>query len=468
MTTNVLNEVSKQAETRAMDELFDRLFPLCRSITGPGLRQTLDILNEYMPLQRFSTPSGTRIFDWEVPKEWRIREAWLKGPDGEKIIDFSDSNLHVINYSGPINARLSLEELRPHLHTIPHLPEATPYVISYYKRRWGFCLPYRIYENLPEEGEYHAYIDSEFVNGELTTAHAILPGKTDKEILISSYVCHPSLANNELSGPITAAFLYRRLARWKKRRFTYRFVFAPETIGSIAYLHRFGKELKEKLYTGLVLTCVGGKRENGELFPLSYKQSRRENAPLDKMVAHLTAKQGWAGEIRPFTPLHGSDERQYCSPGFNLPVGQIARAVYGTYQQYHNSLDTKEFMTIEALQHTVDELERLFMALEMDGYYVNTKPYGEVKLDKHNLYPDMNAPSVWGRSSNTILDGRTLLNHVLMILNYSDGQHTLQEIAERYGCTITDMVGVVEVLQEKGLLKGPYFEKQELEDYGEE
>lgn len=456
---------SKQGEHAAMDQLFDRLFPICRSITGPGLRQTLSILGEYLPLHVFGTPTGTQVFDWEIPKEWHIREAWLKGPDGQKVVDFTNSNLHVLNYSTPVNQKLTMEELRPHLHTLSHLPAATPYVTSYYKPRWGFCLPYEQYKQLPEEGQYHAYIDSELVDGELNVAHAILPGESEREILISSYVCHPSLANNELSGPITAAFLYQRLAKWKKRRFTYRFVFVPETIGSITYLHRFGLELKKKLHAGLVLTCVGGKRENGETVPLSYKKSRRGNSPIDEIVQHLFHRQVLSGGVRPFTPIHGSDERQYCSPGFNLPVGQMSRFVYGTYAGYHNSLDTKEFMTITALQQTLDELEQVLLALELDGYYVNMRPYGEVKLDRHNLYPDMNSPNLWGRSSNTVVDGRTLLNQVLTVLNYADGTYTLREVAEACGSNVLDLRTVVEVLQEKGLLKGPYFERQELENH---
>lgn len=457
------NRMTRQDELKQMELLFDRLFPICRSITGPGLRKSLAILSEYLPLEIFSTQTGTKVFDWEIPQEWHIREAWLKGPDGKKIIDFSNSNLHVINYTEPVNRKIMFEELEPHLYTLPHLPDAIPYVISYYKKRWGFCLPHRVYEQLPKKGEYHAYIDADFTEGELNTAHAILPGETEEEVLISSYVCHPSLANNELSGPITAAFLYRRLAQWKKRRFTYRFVFVPETIGSVAYLYKFGKELKRKLHGGLVLTCIGGKGSNGEQLPLSYKQSRQEQSPIDKIVTHLFEKEKLLGNVRPFTPLFGSDERQYCSPGFNLPVGQMARAVYGAYQGYHNSLDTKEFMTIEALQQSVDELEQLFQALELDGYYVNQNPYGEVKLDKRNLYPDMNGPSVWGRSNNTVLDGRTLLNYVLMVLNYTDGKHTLAQIADKYGCSLFELEQVVHILKEQGLLTGPFSTEQELE-----
>jgi len=439
-------------EYAEMDALFDRLFPICRSITGPGLRETLSILGEYLPLDLFGVPSGTQVFDWTIPLEWRIREAWLAGPDGRKIVDFADHNLHVVNYSAPIDRKLPLEELKPHLHSIPHLPGAIPYVTSYYKERWGFCLPHAVLEKL-EPGEYHAYIDSEFVSGELNYAHAVLPGKSEREILISTYVCHPSLANNELSGPLVAAFLYRRLAAWPSREFTYRFVFVPETIGSIAYLSRFGDTLRERVYAGLVLTCLGGPH------PLSYKMSRRGDAPIDKTVAKLFRSGEISGEIRPFTPAYGSDERQYCSPGFNLPVGQLARSVYGTYEGYHNSLDDKSFMTIEALVRSLDETEKILRALELDGYYRNRYPYGEIKLDKHGLYPDMNAPSTAGLSGNDLRDNRLRLNRILHVLNYSDGTYSLADIADKCGCGLLELEEIVAILKDKGVLEGPFREQ---------
>ncbi|WP_248929440.1 DUF4910 domain-containing protein [Paenibacillus hamazuiensis] len=435
-----------------MDELFDRLFPICRSITGPGLRETLSILSEYLPLEQLGEPTGSSVFDWTIPKEWRIREAWVKGPDGSTIIDFKKSNLHVLNYSIPVNRKMGLDELKEHLYSLPHMPEAIPYVTSYYKERWGFCLPHRQLEQL-EPGTYHAYIDSELADGELNFGHAILPGESNKEILISTYVCHPSLANNELSGPVTAAFLYRRLAAWTKRRFTYRFVFVPETIGSITYLHRFGKHLKEKLHTGLVLTCLGGAQHR-----LSYKMSRRGNVPTDRLVQHLFRLQALQGDIRGFTPINGSDERQYCSPGFNLPVGQMSRMVYNCYPGYHNSFDTKETMTIEALQQSVDELEQLLRAIELDGYYVNQNPYGEVKLDKHDLYPDLNSPLNGVYSSNNVADNRVQLDRILVMLNYCDGEHSLLDIADKCGCSILQLEPIVRILKEKQLLQGPYLE----------
>ncbi|MNW42973.1 hypothetical protein D3C74_201590 [compost metagenome] len=446
---------SLNEEILRMDRLFDQLFPICRSITGPGLRETLEILSEYIPLEHFSLASGTQAFDWKIPQEWIIRNAILKGPDGEVIADFMEHNLHVINYSEPIDNELELEELQHHLFSIPSLPEAIPYVTSYYKKRWGFCIPHKKREEL-KPGKYHALIDSEFVDGGINFSHAVLPGKSDKEILISSYVCHPSLANNELSGPISSTFLYERLAE-KPRRFTYRFVFVPETIGSISYLYKFGDDLRQKLHAGLVLTCLGGNES------LSYKKSRRGNSPTDLMWEHLVQYKEIHGDTRSFTPVNGSDERQYCSPGFNLPVGQMSRTVYATYPGYHNSLDTKEFMTIESLHESVNELEKLIEALEWDGYYVNTSPYGEVKLDKHGLYPDINAPGKTGLfSSNDLNDQRVQLSRILTILNYSDGQHTLREIANQCECSILQIIPIMELLLSKSIVTGPFEDRQEL------
>lgn len=445
----------KISELNEMDRLFDRLFPICRSITGPGVRETIAILREYLPLEQFAVPTGMKVFDWEVPREWRIRGAWLKGPDGEIIVDFKEHNLHVVNYSVPVNQKLSLEELKEHLYSVPHLPDAIPYVISYYKERWGFCLPHNVLEKLGP-GQYHAYVDSELVQGELNYAHVVLPGESDQEVMFSSYICHPSMANNELSGPIVTAFLYLRLAKWEHRRFTYRFVLAPETIGAIAYLHQFGEEMREKLVAGMVLTCVGGNE------PLSFKKTRRGNSELDTMIPHLVHHKKLDVKLRGFTPIYGSDERQFGSPGFNLPVGQLSRGLHSGFPGYHNSLDTKETMTIEALQNSLDELEQICKALELNGYYINLSPYGEVKLDKYGLYPDMNAPTLRDHSNNEVVDHRTQLNRILTVLNYSDGQHTMQIIADRCACSILDLEPVIAILKEKQLIDGPFTNKRGL------
>ena len=437
----------KTIELYELELLYDRLFPICRSITGPGLRETLAILSEYLPLESFSVKTGTKVLNWQVPKEWLINQAWLIGPAGNKIVDFKWNNLHVLNYSQPVDRVLDLEELKKHLYTVPAQPEAVPYVTSYYQPRWGFCLAHHSFESLPD-GEYHAYIDSQLIDGELNYSHAILPGESKQEILISTYVDHPSMANNELSGPITAAFLYQRLLGWPKRRFTYRFVFVPETIGTIAYLAHFGPELKEKIYSGLVLTCIGGKTD------LTYKLSRREDTPLDRIIRHLFSAEEISGRIRPFTPTHGSDERHYCSPGFNLPVGQLAR-LWG-YPEYHTSLDNKELITIESLQQSVDEIEKILRLLETDGYYLNEYPYGEIKLDQYNLYPDLNSRDMSDAFINKAVKDRNQLDQLLVVLNYADGENSLLDMAEKYNYKIAELKYIVEILQERKLLTGPF------------
>jgi aminopeptidase-like protein len=341
------------------DGLFDSLFPLCRSITGPGIQQTLAILSEVLPLELVKVPSGSRIDTLTVPDEWHVREARLTGPDGKVYADFKRTNLSIVNFSTGIDRILSLEELRPHLHSIPKIPDAIPYVTSYDKRSWGFCLPHRELERMPP-GRYHAHIDAEHRPGHLVYGHALLHGKTDRELLLACHACHPSLANNELSGPIVLALLYARIAAWPSRRYTYRFVIAPETIGSVAYLARHGKHLRRALDAGLVLTCLGGPHRR-----LSYKTTRRENSLIDRTVLALKKQGALDVEIRPFVDS-GSDERHYDSPEFNLPVGQMARSVHEQYERHHSSLDTKAFMSIDSLLDSVDRLELLLKALD-DG-----------------------------------------------------------------------------------------------------
>lgn len=445
----------EKQELIEMERLFDKLYPICRSITGDGLRNSLNILSTYMPLEILSFKTGEKVLNWEIPQEWLIRDAWIKDEYGKKILDFKESSLHVINYSEPINKEFTLEELASYIHTKPNLPNAIPYVTSYYKKRWGFCMEHSKLTEL-KPGKYYAFINSEFRDGELNLGHVFIDGNSSKEILISSYICHPSMANNELSGPMVLAFLYNRILKWEKRNFKYRFVINPETIGSIAYLSRYGSDLMQNMYSGIVLTCLGGD------VCLNYKESRRGDSPIDKITNHLFNHDTPKGFIREFTPVHGSDERQYCSPGFNLPVGQFARLVYGSYKEYHTSLDNKELMGIENLIKSLDEIELILKANEYNGYYINLYPYGEIKLDQYGLYPDMNGPLASKYSNNVNISGRQELNYILMILNYSDGEHTLLDIADKCKCCILDLIDIVDKLKRKGVLEGPYFEKRSL------
>ncbi len=440
------------AELKNIENLFDRLYPLCRSITGEGLRKSFEILSEYIPLKLLHFKTGEQILNWVVPKEWVIRDAWIKDADGNKVIDFKENNLYVINYSTGIHKKVDLSTLKEHIHTLPHLPKAIPYVTSYYKERWGFCMEYEKYQKL-KEGIYEVFIDSELKDGTLEVGHAFLKGEQNQEVLLSSYLCHPSMANNELSGPIVLAMLYNRIKKWEKRNLTYRFVINPETIGSIAYLSQYGQELKKKLYSGLVLTCLGGSTS------LRYKMSRKEDAPIDQLMRYLKNANDMELRVWDFTPINGSDERQYCSPGFNLPVGQMARLVYGSYLEYHTSLDNKELMGIENLKKSVDEIEKILKLLDANGYYINTKPYGEVKLSDYDLYPTLNSYEKRTASSDVMAENRQWLDMILILLNYSDGHYNLTDIASKYQLNLEALVSAAEVLKNKDLLKGPYFIK---------
>ena len=430
-----------------LDELFDRLFPICRSITGPGFRESLRILQETIPFEVMSFESGSQVFDWTVPEEWWISSGSLIGPDQKVYADFEQSNISVLNFSEAVDKEMSLEDLQAHLYSIPEHPDAIPYVTSYYKRRWGFCLPHRVRENLPQ-GKYKVKIVAEHKKGHLNCGHAFLPGKTKKEILLSSYLCHPSLANNELSGPLVLAWLYKQLAQKEDRYFSYRFVINPETIGSLCYLSRFGEQLKLSLETGMVLTCLGGPEET-----LSYKASRREDSRLDRMIRAFSNDEVLKMRCREFTPLSGSDERQYCSPGFNLPVGQMSRTLYAEYDGYHNSLDTKEFMNIETVLDSAEKIYRILNCYEKMGLYENTSPYGELCLGKRGLYPSTNSHDTWKQSSDKKLDDRKFLNTVLAILNYSDGKHDSVWIAEQMKWSPRELEPAIAVLQEHQVLK---------------
>jgi aminopeptidase-like protein len=312
-------------------------------------------------------------------------------------------------------------------------------VTSYYERNWGFCLPHTVYESLPE-GEYHAHIDSELdEDGKLNYAHTVLEGESDREILLSTYLCHPSLANNELSGPLVMASLYKRIAAWDNRKFTYRFVILPETIGSLTYLSEYGSHLQDNLVAGLVLTCLGGPEGN-----LSYKKTRREDALIDEVVQHIDNYTDQDLRFRHFD-TKGSDERQYCSPGFNLPVGQFARTVYGEYDGYHNSLDTKEFMRIDPLVDAAETIENCLRTFEYAGYYMNQQPYGEPMMSKRDLYPTVNSPDSGTR--------RDLTRKMMRILNFSDGTNSLVDIAERYDVPVKELHPATDALINSDLLE---------------
>jgi aminopeptidase-like protein len=396
-----------------LENYFDKLWPICRSITGNGLRESLAILNEIIPLEITEIPTGTEVFDWTVPKEWNIRNAWIITPDGRKIADFKNNNLHVVNYAAPVHQKISLAELKKHLHTIESMPSAIPYITSYYRETWGFCLSHEEYAQLSEEGEYEVFIDSELKHGSMTYGECVLPGETKEEVLFSTYVCHPSMANNELSGPLATAFLYQKIAALPQRRFTYRFLFAPETIGVIAFLSKQGTHLLEHLKAGYVLTCCG---DSGEF---TYKRSKHRTSDADRAAEHVLKHNGFPHRIIEFA-VGGSDERQYCSPGFNLPVGSLMRTPYQQYPEYHTSLDNKSFISFDALEKTIHTYFDIIRVLELNDKYRNAIAYCEPQLGKRGLYPS---------GINPIYD-RQELHRRLHFLSFADGNKDLLEIAE--------------------------------------
>ncbi|MEY3398308.1 MAG: hypothetical protein RL220_902 [Bacteroidota bacterium] len=419
---------------KELESYFDRLWPICRSITGEGLRSSFRILQEIIPLNLTEVPSGTGVFDWEVPKEWNIRDAWIRRPDGLKIAEFKVNNLHVVNYSVPVHAKLSLSELKPHLHTIPDKPGLIPYITSYYREAWGFCISHDEWLTLPE-GEYEVYIDSDLEPGSMTIGDLVLPGESTREILFSSYLCHPSMANNELSGPLALAFLYRLIASIPHRHYTYRFVLAPETIGVIAYLAEHGELMKSRIEAGYVMTCCGDRGN------LTYKRSKIGNTLADSMAEHILNHSGDAYSVRNFS-VGGSDERQYCSPGFNMPVGSLMRSVYHEFPEYHTSADNRNFISFEHLERTIEMYYRIVSALELNGRYLNKVQFGEPMLGKRGLYPSSVTPE---------LNRRKILL-MMHFLTYADGSATLLETAEKMGAGILEFQEVVENCLKAGLV----------------
>lgn len=422
-----------------MMALMRRLYPICRSLTGAGIRETFDIVGETVPLRRHQLPTGTQVYDWTVPKEWNIRDAYVKNSRGERVIDFKKNNLHVVGYSAPVRRSMTLGELRPHLHTLPHIPEAVPYVTSYYNETWGFCLSHDQLEALPE-GTYEVVVDSTLDDGTLDFCDTRIGPKGVPEILISTYCCHPSLANNELSGPVLCTALYDILSRIPGLRFAYRFLFLPETIGPLAYLSLFGEEVIERTYAGYVVSCVG---DNG---PFAYKKSRSGDSPADIAALHVLRHHlptEAKVTIHDYFPDAGGDERQYNTPGFNLPVGLLSRSNVGTYREYHTSLDNLDFVSAEGMAASLAAYLRIIQTLEMNQKFLNTKPYGEPQLGRRNLYPP---PGVHPRFEDE-------LRYIFYLLCYGDGEHDLLAIADMLDRPVWALTNSLEKLHGEDLIR---------------
>jgi aminopeptidase-like protein len=402
------------------------LFPICRSITGDGFRRTLEILRRHIPVEVREVPSGTRVFDWTVPKEWNIRDAYVKGPTGETVVDLKGSNLHVVSYSVPVKATLSLAELKSHLHTLPDHPDWVPYRTSYYKEGWGFCLSHDRYLAL-EEGDYEVVIDSTLEDGFLTYGELFLPGATDEEILISAHACHPSLANDNLSGVGLATVLAGDLAP-VTRRYSYRFLFIPGTIGAITWLS-LNEGRVGRIKAGLVLAGVGDRGN------MAYKKSRRGGSEIDRAAAHVLRNSGRPHRLLDYRP-DGYDERQYCSPGFDLPVGRLSRTPSGEYPEYHTSADDLLFVSAEALEESYGTARGILEVLEGNRFTVNLNPKCEPQLGRRGLY----APAA---SDNLAL---------LWVLSRSDGRSDLLEIADGAGLPFSVIEEAARRLVQAGLL----------------
>lgn len=393
--------------------LIAQLYPICRSITGNGFRETLSILQGYMPIEVHEVPTGTEVFDWTVPKEWNIRDAYIKDSKGQRIVDFKDSNLHVVNYSVPVHLKISLQELKKHLFTLPDYPEWVPYRTSYYKESWGFCLSHQQYLELQDQ-EYEVCIDSSLEDGHLTYGECFIKGESSDEVLISCHACHPSLCNDNLSGIAIAAFLANHLSQLSPR-YSYRFLFIPGTIGSITWLC-LNEARVSKIKHGLVLTCLG---DPGKF---TYKKSRRGDAQIDKIVAHVLKHSAKAYEIIDFFP-YGYDERQYCSPGFNLAVGCMMRSPHGSFPEYHTSADNLSFVQPQSLANSFSNCLSVLQVLENNKTYLNQNPKCEPRLGKRGLYR-----GIGGQAEAEINELA-----ILWVLNLADGYHTLLDIADRSG-----------------------------------
>ncbi len=421
-----------------MHDLVARLFPICRSQTGDGVRQSLVILSEYLPLQIQEVPTGTPVLDWEVPEEWNITDAFIADKAGNRVVDFQQSNLHVINGSVPVRQKMRFSELKNYLHTLPGHPDWLPYRTVFFQKSWGFCLSQKQFKALERRGdiEYDVCIESSYKDGSLTFAECLLPGESDATVLISTHICHPSLANDGISGIAVATYLAQWLQQ-QRRRYTYRILFIPATIGAITWLSLNDKDVRQKVRHGLVLSCLG---DSGSLH---YRKSRRGNTEIDRTVAEVIQRTERACKLLDFEPF-GYDQRQFCSPGFDLPMGCLMRTPNECYPEYHTSADDLNLVCPEGLADSLDMLKETCKTLEQNysPRYINTRPHGEPRLGQSGLY----------QAFSTRSDAKNLQRAMLWVLNFSDGRHSLRDIAEHSQLSMSLIEHAAEQLETHGFL----------------
>lgn len=402
-------------------ELCKELFPINRSLTGDGVRETLNILKREIPeLAIYEVPSGTKCFDWAVPKEWNINEAYIIDPDGNKICNFKENNLHVVGYSIPVNTTIDLEDLEAYLYSLPELPEAIPYITSYYKERWGFCLSHN-QRNKLKKGKYKVYIDSTLKDGNLTYGELLIKGDSEKEIFFSTYICHPSMANNELSGPTVVTYLAKYIKSLQQRRYSYRIIFIPETIGSIMYLSKHLDIMKKNVIAGFNVSCVGDNNN------YSYLPSKFGNTLSDKVALHVLRSAVEEFKEYSFLKHRGSDERQYCSPGVDLPICSVMRTRYGDYKEYHTSLDNLEYISSAGLNGAYEVYKKIIEILELNYIYLSNV-LCEPQLGKRGLYPTIS-------TKNT----KSVVANMMNFLAYIDGKKDLIEISNNTNISIIEL-----------------------------
>ncbi len=435
MKTSDYSSITSQASSigKEMYDLIKELYPICRSITGNGVRETHKIIENYISISTYEIPTGMNVFDWTIPKEWNIQDAYIQDSSGKKIIDFKKSNLHIVNYSIPIKKKISFTELKNHLHTLPDQPDVIPYLTSYYSEDWGFCLTHNQFLKLTDN-EYEVMIDSSLIDGYLTYSEYYIEGKIKDEILITCYTCHPSLCNDNLSGVVLATFLAKYLNNLSLN-YSYRFLFIPESIGAIAWLSINEKNLS-KIKHGLVVTCVG---DSGNL---TYKKSRRGNAEIDLAAINVLQNSRAKFNIVDFFPS-GSDERQFCSPGFNLPVGSLMRTMYDKFKEYHTSADNLDFVDTNYLADSFTKYLEIFFILENNEKFINQNPKCEPQLSKRGLYAKI--------GGQKLEDSQNLA--LKWVLNLSDGNNSLLDISNKSGLDFHTITNAANLLLENDLLK---------------